>query len=57
MHIEIKQRMWWVESLGNYGLLYHKRGKIHWVKHPWFQPYEAFCGNTFAIPWPPVFII
>ena len=36
--------------------LYHKRGKIRWAKHSWFQPYEVFCGNTFTMHWPPVFI-
>ena len=36
--------------------LYHKRGKIHWVKNSWFQPYEVFRGNTFVVHCPPVFI-
>ena len=37
--------------------MYHKRGKICWDKHSQFQPYEGFHGNTFAVPWPAVFII
>ena len=37
-------------------LQYRKRGKIRWAKHSWFQFYEVFCGNTFAVHWPPVFI-
>ena len=32
---------------------YRKRGKICWAKYLRFQPYEAFCGNTFAVHWPP----
>ena len=36
---------------------YRKHGKIHWAKHSWFQPYEVFCGNTFTVPWPAVFIM
>ena len=36
---------------------YRVRGKIRWAKHSWFQPYEAFPRNTFAVPWPEVFII
>ena len=35
---------------------YRRHGKIRWAKHSWFQPYEDFCGNTFAVHWPPVFI-
>ena len=31
---------------------YHKRGKFHWAKHVGLQPYETFCRNTFAVPWP-----
>ena len=38
------------------GCDYRRRGKIRWTKHLWFQPYEVFCGNTFAMHWPPVFI-
>ena len=30
---------------------YHKCGKIRWTKHTWFQPYEVFHRNTFAMPW------
>ena len=37
--------------------VYRKHGKIHWAKHLQFQPYEVFHGNTFAVRWPPVFII
>ena len=37
--------------------VYHKRGKIRWAKHSWFQPYEVFRGNNFAVHWPPVFIV
>ena len=33
-----------------------KRGKIRLAKHSWFQPYEVFCRNTFAVPWPEVFV-
>ena len=29
---------------------YRKCGKIHWAEHSWFQPYELFRGNTFAVP-------
>ena len=36
---------------------YRKRGKIRWAKHLRFQPYKVFCGNTFAVHWPTVFII
>ena len=35
---------------------YRKRGKIRWAEHLWFQPYEIFCSNIFAVPWPAVFI-
>ena len=35
---------------------YHKQEKIRWAKHSRFQLYEVFCGNTFAVYWPPVFI-
>ena len=43
----------WFEKIG----LYHKHGKIHWAKYLWFQSYEVFCGNTFMVPWPAVFIV
>ena len=38
-------------------ITYCKRGNIHWAKYSRFQPYEVFCGNTFAVPWPAVFVI
>ena len=34
-----------------------KCGNIHYAKYSRFQPYEVFCGNTFAVPWPAVFVI
>ena len=37
--------------------IYRRRGKIRWAKHSRFQLYEVFRGNTFAVHWPPVFII
>ena len=37
-------------------LQYHRRAMICWAKHSRFQPYEVFCGNTFTVHWPPVFI-
>ena len=39
-----------------FAIIYRRRGKIHWAKHPWFQHYEIFHGNTFVVHWPPVFI-
>ena len=36
---------------------YRKCVKIRWAKHSWFQPYEVFCENAFAVHWPPVFIV
>ena len=39
------------------GETYRERGNICWAKHLWFQPREVFHGNTFAVPWPAVFII
>ena len=27
---------------------YHRRGKICWAKHSWFQPYEDFCQGALA---------
>ena len=35
---------------------YCECGKIPWDKRAWFQPYEAFHGNTLEVPWPAVFI-
>ena len=40
------------DSLG-----YRKWEKIRWAKYSRFQPYEVFHGNTFAVPWPAVFIV
>ena len=37
--------------------MYRRRGKIRWVKHLRIQPYEVFCGNTFTVHWPSVFIL
>ena len=45
----------YAQSLRAY--IYRRQGRIHWAKHSRFQPYEFFCGNTFAVPWPAVFII
>ena len=35
---------------------YHRWAKICWAKNSRFQPYEDFCGNTLAVPWPAVTI-
>ena len=36
---------------------YRKCRKIRWDKHSRFQPYEVFCGNTFAMHWPSVLLV